>query len=347
MSIVVKCSGCGKGYKLSDEMAGKRAKCKCGSTIVVPKPPEPEEDDDSIYGLAPADDSAAVNSLLDEELAPSLQSGPPGGTEEGPPSDAAEEPEKKKKKTSKKGEKSRLVSNLIAVGTVAGLLAFSGLIVLFVMWFLRPGFSSPEKVFAAHQEALRNRNWDTLVRTHSPESQETLLARTIMMVALPMAKDAPGIQAVLDKHGVKDVANPDGVAGDLEEGVPFDFAALMRGAEERHRQAVSAVEDKPMLYVELMAAIEAAQDRQLPENPVAAIITKKPFFDARQALARAELSELKVAEATAEAVMTFKLPTYEDPSVAQVNFKKIGSRWFIHITGLEDNEAFSTPFSVW
>jgi hypothetical protein len=34
--IEFSCASCGKRYKLEDHMAGKRAKCKCGSVLQVP-----------------------------------------------------------------------------------------------------------------------------------------------------------------------------------------------------------------------------------------------------------------------------------------------------------------------
>jgi len=38
MAIMLECPGCGKRYKLKDEMAGKQAKCACGNVITVPAP---------------------------------------------------------------------------------------------------------------------------------------------------------------------------------------------------------------------------------------------------------------------------------------------------------------------
>ena len=65
MSIVIKCPGCGKDYKLRDELGGKRVKCKCGHAMVVPAPAAAEESD--TYDLAPMGDSGA-SSLLDSDL---------------------------------------------------------------------------------------------------------------------------------------------------------------------------------------------------------------------------------------------------------------------------------------
>ena len=36
MPILLQCPGCGKGYRLRDELAGKRVKCSCGTETTVP-----------------------------------------------------------------------------------------------------------------------------------------------------------------------------------------------------------------------------------------------------------------------------------------------------------------------
>jgi hypothetical protein len=38
VSITFKCNLCGKGYRVKDELAGKKAKCSCGTSIAIPKP---------------------------------------------------------------------------------------------------------------------------------------------------------------------------------------------------------------------------------------------------------------------------------------------------------------------
>jgi RsiW-degrading membrane proteinase PrsW (M82 family) len=44
MSIAFACTGCGKSFKVKDELAGRKAKCSCGETLTVPKPePAPVE----------------------------------------------------------------------------------------------------------------------------------------------------------------------------------------------------------------------------------------------------------------------------------------------------------------
>lgn len=49
------CDACGKTYAWKPELAGRRVKCKCGSTISVPRESAPQEPDD-MYDLAPSDE---------------------------------------------------------------------------------------------------------------------------------------------------------------------------------------------------------------------------------------------------------------------------------------------------
>ncbi|MEX2212782.1 MAG: hypothetical protein WD768_01555 [Phycisphaeraceae bacterium] len=55
MSLSFSCSGCGKHYKVADELAGKRFKCKaCGQAITVPDPLAEMDRDEGLAG-APID----------------------------------------------------------------------------------------------------------------------------------------------------------------------------------------------------------------------------------------------------------------------------------------------------
>jgi hypothetical protein len=48
------CAACGKSFAWKPELAGKKAKCKCGKIIQVPKG-APKEAEDDLYDLAPGD----------------------------------------------------------------------------------------------------------------------------------------------------------------------------------------------------------------------------------------------------------------------------------------------------
>src|SRR5688572_27988928 len=55
MPIAFACTGCGKSFKVKDELAGRKAKCSCGQVVTVPIPkPEPapaEAMEDDIFAF--------------------------------------------------------------------------------------------------------------------------------------------------------------------------------------------------------------------------------------------------------------------------------------------------------
>lgn len=85
------CASCGKEYRWKPELAGKKAKCKCGSVIAVPaKPPaapRPKpgevEDLDGLYALAQEEKKATSRAAVDENAGgyrcPSCSSSMPAG----------------------------------------------------------------------------------------------------------------------------------------------------------------------------------------------------------------------------------------------------------------------------
>jgi hypothetical protein len=81
MSIIARCEGCQKSYKVADQLAGKRMRCKaCGHVVTVPAvapPPLPVEDDDLIP-LAPTVAESAPRPATRVRIPPPLpQSGGP------------------------------------------------------------------------------------------------------------------------------------------------------------------------------------------------------------------------------------------------------------------------------
>jgi|SRR5581483_10185468 len=69
------CDGCGKTYRWKPELAGRKARCKCGSVMVCPKDEPGKEDDDGLFELAPDVQEkparpAAIVSPLQPPLAP-------------------------------------------------------------------------------------------------------------------------------------------------------------------------------------------------------------------------------------------------------------------------------------
>ena len=60
------CDGCGRSYAWKEQLAGKRVRCKCGTTMTVPEAQaesqlEPKFDPDALYALADAETAAAAN----------------------------------------------------------------------------------------------------------------------------------------------------------------------------------------------------------------------------------------------------------------------------------------------
>ncbi len=67
MAIEFACGSCNKRYRVKEELAGKRARCKaCGHVTKIPSPEPP-----------PPDDLSGLSSFLDEELASETSSAPP------------------------------------------------------------------------------------------------------------------------------------------------------------------------------------------------------------------------------------------------------------------------------
>jgi hypothetical protein len=362
VSIAIKCPGCGKSYSLREDLAGRRVKCKCDQAMKVP---DVAAKPDAMDGLD------ALGSLLDDELPPT-EAKPSGSAKRDPAAKASLKPGGRPSRKSapakikirwakgKGGDPSPMLNALMGLGVVAGVSLVVAVIAFAVMRSFRPGYASPEEAFAVHQEALFKKNWGSLIRTYSAESQEVLVGGMLMMASIPMIESSSLVQAVLEKHGVDGMMKKDESAdgsgkpsvGDLEgaaadgeqetseeeeaEVALPDYAALAREAEERRKKALSAIEDKAVFYVDFMAAMEAERDKHLPENPMLQVWSKKPAGEARRALAAAKLDNLTIDGDTAEGEMSFKLPGEEDAIVAPVAFKKSDGRWLIHIRSAED-----------
>jgi len=72
MTITIKCGECGKGYKVSDEVSGKRFKCKnCGQPIHVPK--KQFDSDDSFLDCLDEMEAEAPASDAGEALPPAVR----------------------------------------------------------------------------------------------------------------------------------------------------------------------------------------------------------------------------------------------------------------------------------
>lgn len=368
MSIVIKCPGCGKGYKLRDELAGKRVKCKCGHAMTVPKPATRAESE--TYDLAPMGDPDAMSSLLDDERPTAA-----GPVRAAMPS-AVEVPIPDQEPTEKRG-----TSPLVTRGLLGGLMVLPVIVILVVVWLaMRPGFGSPEDAYAAHQEALLKKKWSDLIETYSPQSLETILAG--MMETLVTSSHVPlaDIQAVFTKYGIQaqqiesmwespygawedtlqgaldtasdaapedasedasDTASQSALAEATPEAPQVDYAEKVRKRRQRLRQLVSGVEDKAAFYVDLRTAVEALKEKRLPGNPVSAVVRKKPEGMLRRAVAGAVLGDLSTEGDSASATITFTPPA-DDPLTVPIQFQRVDGRWYVHVPGEEAYEV--SPF---
>ncbi len=67
--IVFKCSKCSQEYRVADEYAGKKARCKtCESVNVIPAPAAKAKAAQNPFIVSNGDSVAAYNSLLQELL---------------------------------------------------------------------------------------------------------------------------------------------------------------------------------------------------------------------------------------------------------------------------------------
>ncbi len=352
MPIVIQCPRCSKSYSLKDDLAGKPVKCKCGQSFQVP---------DSAESSDPME--ALLNDALPTPEVPGSARRPlkAGGELSGDSAPAKTKRKKRKKTTAEAGDLPLMTRALMGVGMMVGLLLIVAIIALVVMHTLRPGYPTPEETFAAHQEALYDGNWNSLIRTYSPESQEKLVGG--MLAFASMLESSTFVKGALKKHGVDGLlekrdesaggsgqaseGDADGAASDGEEDsseeeeievVSRDWEALAREAEERRQKAVAAIEDKVMFYVDFMAALDAEQEKQLPNNPVLKLNARKAVRNARRVLAEATLDKVKVDGDTAAGEVTFKFPGKDDEIVVPVAFKENGGRWLIHFPNDEDED---------
>ncbi|NUQ61815.1 MAG: hypothetical protein HUU20_04960 [Pirellulales bacterium] len=337
MSITIKCPGCGKAYQLKDNLAGKRVKCKCGQPIVIPPPVAAAESEDSTYGLAGSADLDHRPSLVEEESA-SRGAGPPVGPQAGggaAPPPAAEEHFDEPRRPARKRFPAPLMKSLAIAGCLVGLAVGAVVGYLAVASVLKPGFRTPEEAFRAYQEALSKKDWKTQIRVLDRESQAKVVEFAALMT-VSIAEPGPAVREVFRKHGVAIPA-----AGKAAERVVDDVSDTEEEGESSRSQAppqrpplAAAVQDKPAFYAELMAALEAEEEKHLPQNPVLKLMAKKAKKEAMKLIATAKLTNVRIESDTAQATMVFAADDEEVET--PVLFKRFGGRWFLHMSKPED-----------
>jgi hypothetical protein len=232
----------------------------------------------------------------------------------------------------------------------------TAVVALIVLWLIfRPGFASPEKAFAAYQQAILKKDWNDLIRVHSPPSRETLLSgsvTTLGWMLRAMEVSSPEIEAALEKHGVGELMDTDdwtdARAEDSEDAPPIDYAERARKRKERRKQLLLGVENKVALFVDLMEAVEIEQEKHLPQNPMLASLAKKPEQALRRAFAAAKLGEVEIDGDSATSTMTFLPPEADDEDEeaeegVPVFFERVGGRWYVHLPRPEDYDGSPFP----
>jgi len=177
---------------------------------------------------------------------------------------------------------------------------------------------------------------------------------------------SPDIEAVLEEYGLKEILPKKTPEDDTEEASAdsaeataedeeeqFDYAEYARKAEEAaqekrklRKRLIDSVDDKVALYSDLNDAIEARVEKNLPENPVLAIMTRKGAEKWRRFLARVDLDDLEVDGEAAEGSMTFKPLGEDKEQTFAVKFTKLGGRWYLDTEGLDhyDERSFRCLF---
>jgi len=335
--IAVTCPGCGKRYRLRDDLAGKRVKCKCGSAVVVPGAASGGDSPEAAYGLAPLPESDPGADLLRAEVPPDaagpvLRRPAPSAAEKASQAEADARAQRRARQRSRRRRVVILATaGVIAAVAAAGIGAFVG-----IRAMLRPGYPTPAEAFAAHQQALAQREWEQQFRTLDAESQAAV-AGMLAVFAQSMAATGSEIRAVLNKHGIEQQPEPQ---GEEDGDALFDYEQFTRQMAQRRQELASKIHDKPRFYGDLMRAIRAEQDKQAPNNPVLRLMAQKQRADARRAVAGGELVGLEIDGDRARGTLciTVEREKIEYP----IAFQRVGGRWFLHVaeSGEFADEAF-------
>lgn len=327
MAIIITCQACNKGYKLKDELAGKKVKCKCGHSMVVPKPKPKSAADPLISELGSLDDGDPMSSLLDDALPPAgataalaKPTGPIPAPAAGSPTFpkplvrkevtgdyrrvariareaagyAAQEAAKEAAKQSgPDATKLALISVVIVFGLALGTVGLG----VGVYWWRQPGFRTIEETFTVHQESLRDKNWKMQFRTFTPERQDKILTEMAYSV-LPAANSSPLIAAVLKEYEVTQPAAEDeetyaDILAELMPEEPDD--APFDPNRERTPEEIAEAE---RIDAEIDRRLEALNERsEQRRTRVISHVKNKPAFYAALMKAMAK-EEKKARDAT-------------------------------------------------
>ncbi len=317
MAITITCQACNKSYKLKDELAGKKVKCKCGHSMVVPKPRPKSAADPLNSELGSLDDGDPMSSLLDDALPPAGGPAAPAKSTGGKPAPAAGSPTFPKplvrkevtgdyrrveriareaagyaaqeavKEAAKRSGPGATKLALISVAIVFGLALGTIGLGVGVYWWRQPGFRTIEETFAVHQESLRDKNWNMQFRTFTPERQEEILGKMAFGV-LWSAGSGSLVGAVLEKYGVTEPGEEEETYADIlaelrpEDDAPFD---------PNHEPTPDEIAEMQRIGEEISRRLTAMNERneQRRKRMISDVENKPAFYAAlREAMERQE-----------------------------------------------------------
>ncbi len=327
MALSVKCPQCAHVYKLGDEWAGKRVKCKCGQAFAVPKVETAE------LGAG----SNPFSNLLDEALPPvdggTLPAGPLAGGAGGPVLAPL-------KRRAKKSGPTPLVIGAIAGGGVLVLLLI-GLVVVLTSGSgdsgdsaggspAEAGFATPEEAFDALKKASLTKDWTAQLAVYTPDSQERIVG-SVAYAAILLAGTSGSKEEIfklLKKHGI----DPSTVKQQPLKMKPGNAEQMLQKMEQQQKKLSAAVKDRGAFYAELMPVLEKAGDQWMEKLPGMASALRKRSKQRRatveKARAEAKLIDVQITGDRAQGKQQIAMgaQTINVP----VRFRRIEGRWYLH-----------------
>jgi hypothetical protein len=215
---------------------------------------------------------------------------------------------------------SATLTSLLVAGFIVGVFAAVGIGLFLATALKKTGFESPEAAFAAHQEALHEKQWDKLILTYTPANQKEL-AFAVSYLAAEEYPRSDEVKQALQDNGLMTNLNP----------------KSLPERETAHRNF--SVSDDASCFAEMVEAYDTAAADRIT-NPVLRAIFRKSKGERIRERSGGALRDLQMTGDTATA--TIFLVIEDDEEIEDsVTFRQIDGRWFIH---LDDDELHSHYF---
>ena len=291
MASIVQCD-CGIRFKVALEHAGKQLRCKCGQLIPVPAAqPSAAVDttmDDASENPFASDPFAQGGNPFDAPIAASPnapESAPSFGQVAGAPGQVAPggatqfqttgqfqsspqfqspvpaqtpggvKPEARAKSSASNGKVLKIVG--IVAGSLVGVAILGGLGFMVMSTGGPTIYATPEACYERYQWCTKRELWAEQFDLVTPEAQnERLLAAA--RSALPWCKHGPELVEMFDKHGIPDIAGKYKEWETAYDNGDENSRALIEAIEQ---QVVTAAQDRPVYYEDLIKTIEAFEER--------------------------------------------------------------------------------------